>query len=90
MDFALHQNYPNPFNPETVISFTLPQTEHVHLQVYDITGRKVAELLDEKRLAGRHQVRFDMSSLGGLGSGVYLYRLEAGNMSKTRKMTIIK
>ncbi len=83
----LNQNYPNPFNPTTTISFTLPQTDQVRLSVYNIQGQLVATLLNEQRSSGNHFVTFDASALS---SGVYLYRLETGNQSFVKKMTLIK
>lgn len=85
--FYLFQNYPNPFNPSTNISFTLPRASEAQLRVYDITGRLVVELLNEKRNSGSHSVTFDASALS---SGVYFYRLEAGEFQSTQKMTLIK
>ncbi|MCH8566708.1 MAG: DUF4397 domain-containing protein [Balneolales bacterium] len=86
-DFKLAQNYPNPFNPSTQIQFSLPEATGVRLRVFDITGRLVAELINEHRAAGVHQVRFDGSSFA---SGMYIYQLEAGFFSSTRKMLLIK
>ena len=83
----LNQNYPNPFNPSTVITFELPAATAVELNVFDITGREVATLLNETRTAGTHRVQFDAS---GLASGMYLYRLKTANSTLTRKLTLIK
>lgn len=83
----LAQNYPNPFNPVTLLSYSLPEDMHVQLSVYDITGRQISVLVNEERAAGHHEVTFDASSLS---SGVYVYRLEAGSQTFTRKMTVIK
>lgn len=86
--FELKQNFPNPFNPTTNIEFSIPQVSNVSITVFDILGRKVATILDNKRLnAGSNTVSFDAS---GLASGMYLYRLEAGAFVQTRKMTLIK
>ncbi len=84
---ALEQNYPNPFNPETIIQFSLPETADISLDVYDTMGRRVQTLVNEQRSAGEHAVRFDGS---GLTSGVYMYRLQAGNEVHIKKMTLIK
>jgi hypothetical protein len=83
----LNQNYPNPFNPVTQISYELPQQSDVLLEVYDMTGRQIATLVNETVAAGSHQVSFDASDLS---SGVYLYRLSAGNQVFSRKLTVIK
>jgi alpha-tubulin suppressor-like RCC1 family protein len=84
----LRQNYPNPFNPSSVIEFGLPQNAIVSLQVFDILGRKVVELINQKEMeAGFHSIRFDGSSLA---SGMYIYRLEVGGTMITKKMTLIK
>jgi len=83
----LHQNYPNPFNPETTIRFDLPQQEFVNLSVYDIAGRRVAELVDGIHPSGTHQINFNASRLA---SGIYIYRLQAGSHVQTRRMVLIK
>ena len=85
--FEIIGNYPNPFNPTTVIGYQLPQAEMVRLAVYDILGREVALLVDSHVSAGTHQVNFDGS---GLSSGIYLYRLQAGNQVLTGKMMLMK
>ncbi|TVR12627.1 MAG: T9SS C-terminal target domain-containing protein [Balneolaceae bacterium] len=86
-DFMLMQNYPNPFNPTTTISYTLPESTSVTLQVYDMLGRQVATLVDAQVQAGQHQVTFDASALS---SGVYIYRLQAGSTILTRQLTVLK
>lgn len=83
----LEQNYPNPFNPSTTINFAVPERGNVQLAVFDMLGRKVAELLNEPKAAGRYTVNFDASQLA---SGLYLYRLQIGSSVLTRKMTLIK
>jgi hypothetical protein len=86
-DITLKQNYPNPFNPTTVIEYQLPQSAQVRLQVYDMSGRQVAELVNEQVSAGTHTINFDA---GNLSSGVYMYRLQAGSTMITRKLTVVK
>jgi len=85
--FQLNQNYPNPFNPTTNIEFALPQNSHATLEVYDMLGQRVATLVDGNLSAGQHSATFDASHLT---SGVYIYRLQAGNYIQTRKLTLIK
>lgn len=84
---SLKQNYPNPFNPSTVISYQLPVSSHVRLQVFDMLGREVATLEDGIKQAGTHQVTFDA---GNLSSGMYMYRLNVGATTITKKLTLIK
>lgn len=84
---ALNQNYPNPFNPTTTISFTTVTKATVRLEVFDSVGRKVTELLNEPKAAGRHAINFDASRLS---SGLYFYRLQVGSNVFTKKMTLIK
>ena len=86
-EFELSQNYPNPFNPETVIEFALPQSGDVSLVVYNIRGEEVARLLSGTVPAGNHRVIWDASSLA---SGIYIYRLRAGDYIETRKMVLLK
>ena len=85
--FELHQNYPNPFNPSTVIDFELPANSDVRLEVYNMLGQRVAILLNGQKPAGRHQVSFDASSLS---SGMYIYRITAGEFVQTRKMMLVQ
>lgn len=85
--FELSQNYPNPFNPSTSINFTVPVTSDVQLTVFNLLGQKVATLVNERRSAGNHSVRFDARNLS---SGVYFYQLQAGDFTLQRRMTLIK
>jgi len=86
-EFVLEQNYPNPFNPATTIEYGLPSASRVELRLYDILGREVATLVNEVQTAGYHSVRFDAS---GLASGVYFYRLRAGEFTQTKRMLLLR
>ncbi|UCG61674.1 MAG: SBBP repeat-containing protein [Candidatus Zixiibacteriota bacterium] len=86
-EYSLCQNYPNPFNPTTEISFSLPRASHVKLEIVNLMGRKVSTLIDGPIKAGYHTVSFDGSKLA---SGVYLYRLTAGEFEQARKMMLVK
>ncbi len=85
--YAIGQNYPNPFNPVTVIKFQLPQPEDVSIKVFDLLGREVAVLLDERKEPGYYEVSFDG---GNMASGLYFYRIKAGSFTETKKMILIK
>lgn len=86
-DFSLEQNFPNPFNPSTRINYQIANDNFVTLKVYDIIGNEVAALVNNQQPAGKYSVDFNSANLP---SGVYLYRLQAGNYIQTRKMTLIK
>ena len=85
--FSLSQNYPNPFNPNTQINYTIALDGQVTLRVFDILGKEVATLVNEKQNPGTYSLNFDGSNLS---SGLYYYRLESGDYSDTRKMLLIK
>jgi hypothetical protein len=85
--YSLEQNYPNPFNPSTTIGYQVPRAGAVKLVVYDIAGREVAELVNDRREAGVYEVRFDAT---GLASGVYFYRVQAGDFIATKKLILLK
>ena len=85
--FSLEQNYPNPFNPTTTISYSIPSDSQVHLTVYDMLGREVMVLVDERKEPGNYSVIFDARNYA---SGIYLYRLKAGSYVKTQKMLMLK
>lgn len=86
-NFSLGQNYPNPFNPSTRISYSIPAAGNVQLTVFNSLGQKVAELVDKFQQAGKHNIEFNPTNLS---SGIYFYRLKAGNYAKTRKMIFLK
>jgi hypothetical protein len=86
-EFALSQNYPNPFNPTTTISYSIPSVSQVRLTVYDVMGRQVAVLVDEKKAAGVYKVSFDGQRMA---SGMYFYKLEAGSRIMKQKMVMLK
>lgn len=86
-DFSLEQNFPNPFNPSTRINYQIAKDNFVTLKVYDIIGNELAALVNNQQPAGKYSVDFNSANLP---SGVYLYRLQAGNYIQTRKMTLIK
>ena len=85
--YLLSQNYPNPFNPETTIRFSLPEQNTVTLKIYDLMGSEIETLLNTQMQAGNHQVRW---SAKHVPSGIYLYRLQAGAYSNTRKLILQK
>ena len=85
--FALEQNYPNPFNPSTTIQFALAKGANVKLKVFSIEGKEVATLVDEALTPGVHTFRFEAN---GLPSGVYFYRIEAGELFQTRRLMLLK
>jgi hypothetical protein len=86
-EFALHQNFPNPFNPSTEIEYQISEVSDVHLEVFDMLGRKVATLVNERKQTGLYQVRFNAASLT---SGMYFYRLSTTRFVETRRMTLMK
>jgi subtilisin family serine protease len=85
--FALEQNYPNPFNPSTVINYSIPTSGNVTIKVYDILGNEVKTLVNENKAPGNYSITFDAK---GLPSGVYLYKLTAGNYTSVKKLVLIK
>ncbi len=85
--FELRQNYPNPFNPSTTIQYSLQESSFVQLDVFDINGKQVTSLVNQRQSSGNYTVSFDGTNLS---SGTYLYKLRAGNQSITKKMVLIK
>jgi hypothetical protein len=85
--YNLYQNYPNPFNPSTVISYQTPASVFVTLRVFDVLGREIETLVNERQSVGNHSVQFNAAKLP---SGVYFYKLEAGNYNNTKKLLLIK
>ncbi len=92
VSFAMGQNYPNPFNPMTSISFSLPRAENVQLAIYGVDGRRIAVLVNESMDAGHHQITWTGRDETGqqVASGVYFYRITAGEFSDVQKMTLMK
>ena len=86
-NFLLKQNYPNPFNPSTKISYALPQNSFVELKIFNLLGQQIATLVNQEKSAGTYEVNFDASNLP---SGVYIYKLQAGEYVQTRKMVLLK
>jgi hypothetical protein len=87
LEAGLAQNFPNPFNPITTISFSLPKESFVRMRVFNVRGAVVKDLVAETKSAGTHSVTFDARDLS---SGLYFYRLDAGDFSETRRMTLVK
>jgi hypothetical protein len=85
--FTLFQNYPNPFNPATIINYQLPMSVNVKLTIYDMLGREISILVNEKQQPGTYQVEWNGANFA---SGIYFYKLEAGDFKKTKRMVLIK
>ena len=87
-DYKLNQNYPNPFNPNTNISFAIPKKSNVNLTVYDINGRELSKLIiNELKAPGRYEIEFDGSKYS---SGIYFYKISAGEYTRIKKMVLLK
>ncbi len=91
-EFTLEQNYPNPFNPETVIRYQLPQDSQVKLSIYNVLGREIRTLVNANKEAGYHDATWDGRDNTGqqVASGVYLYRLRAGEFTEVKKLTLLR
>ncbi|MGB9695985.1 MAG: T9SS type A sorting domain-containing protein [Ignavibacteria bacterium] len=90
--YELQQNFPNPFNPSTQISFSLPKAEYVTIKIYDITGREIYKLVDQRLDRGSYTVSWHSFNNNGdyVASGIYFYRMIAGNFSMTKKMVLLR
>jgi len=86
-EYTLSQNYPNPFNPTTTIEFIIPKTELVNLKIYNLLGQEVSTLVSENLTMGNYKYTWDAF---GFASGVYIYKLEAGSITQTRKLILMK
>ncbi|MCB0726910.1 MAG: T9SS type A sorting domain-containing protein, partial [Ignavibacteriae bacterium] len=86
-EFSLNQNYPNPFNPTTNLEFGIPELGFVSLKIYDMLGKEVKTLINETKPAGRYRISFDGSDLA---SGVYYYKIQAGDFVETKRMLLLK
>ncbi|MHB8336102.1 MAG: T9SS type A sorting domain-containing protein [Ignavibacteriaceae bacterium] len=86
-NYTLEQNYPNPFNPVTTINYTVAAKDFVSIKVYDVLGNEIATLVNEEKSAGSYSVNFNASKLS---SGVYFYRMQAGNFAETKKLILMK
>ena len=91
-EYILDQNYPNPFNPNTMISFSVPSTGHVMVNIYDITGRLITTLVDKNLSSGYHEVSWDGTDTfnSTISAGLYIYSLRAEGVALTRKMVLMK
>ena len=87
VEYSLEQNYPNPFNPTTTLSYSIPEQANVSLIIYDILGREVRTLVNEKKNKGTYEIKFDASSLP---SGVYIYRFKSDNFLESKKLILLK
>jgi flagellar hook assembly protein FlgD len=92
MKFSLQQNHPNPFNPATMIEFSLPRKGQVELSIYNLLGQRVRVLMDESKPAGMYSAVWDGRDANGreVASGIYFYRLRAGENLATKKMLLLK
>ena len=86
-EYSLTQNYPNPFNPSTTIKYSIPEASFVNIKVFNLIGQEITELVNKELQKGNYEISFDATNLP---SGVYFYRLEAGNFVQTRKMILMK
>ena len=87
VSYELYQNYPNPFNPSTTIKFAIPKESNVNLSIYNVLGELVSTIVNEEMKPGYYEYEFDASQFA---SGVYLYRIKAGEYVETKKMVLMK
>ena len=90
LTYSLSQNYPNPFNPATIIKYTLAKPGFVQIKVYNILGKEIATLVKGIKSAGEYQVEFDVNFYKNLSSGIYYYKIEAGEYTDIKKMMLVK
>ena len=90
--FALHQNYPNPFNPTTTLKYDLPEDALVNITIYDMMGRQVSTLVSSQQTAGYKSVQWNATNNAGkpVSAGLYLYTIQAGDYTQTKKMVLLK
>jgi hypothetical protein len=86
-EFAMNQNYPNPFNPVTTIKYQLPKAELVTIKIYDIIGKEISTLINRTQNAGYYEVNFNA---GKLSSGIYFYKMVAGDFVSIKKLVVLK
>ena len=86
-DYHISNNYPNPFNPSTKIKYSLPQTSNVVIKVFDILGNEIETLVNEEKQTGTYEITWYTENLP---SGIYFYRIQAGNFIETKKMLLLK
>ena len=86
-EYSISQNYPNPFNPTTKIKFGLPKAGFTRITVYDLLGRDIMTLINNELKAGYHEINIDAHNLP---SGIYLYKIQSGDFTKTKKMILMK
>jgi len=91
-EYSVSQNYPNPFNPSTTIKYAIPQQSFVRIKVYDIVGREVKTLVNTERSPGIYSVQWNGDNNYGskVSSGIYIYRVVAGNFTQVKKMILLK
>ena len=90
VEFTLEQNHPNPFNPSTTVTYTVHVETQVRLKVYDLVGREIGVLVDQRQGPGTYAIDFDVENYKGLTSGIYFYKLETERQSEVRKMILAK